>query len=196
MKNIIYGIVLLLVSPALLAESVYKGTDANGNVIFSDQPIQNGQKIKVQPLSTYSPTPVPAENTDTQDNNKNVPVVYELNIITPTNEQNFTNDIVHIEVQLAILPKLQAHDAVRLILNGQPFGEIAHATTFHLNNLSRGIYKLSAEIVSLEDPSTIKAHSDTITFFQQRSVDSNANGNMLAPQAPKGPQAPPGPHVY
>jgi hypothetical protein len=179
---------LVLFVQASFAETVYKGTDANGNTVYSDQPIEHGEKIEITVPPAYKLPPVSQDNNETPSKDKIID--YKVSITEPSDQQTFTNDITSIEVKLAIDPQLQKSDQVRLIVNGQPFGGASNAPTFVLNQLPRGAYSITAEIFSINDPSKIRGKSQTITFFQQRAIAKRDVIKNLAPQAKQAPQAP------
>ena len=117
-------------------------------------------------------------------------VDYKLSIISPQDQQTFTNDITAIPVHLALTPKLQPGDRIHLVINGEPFGEYSESLEFVLKEFPRGAYKIQALITAEAEPNTIKAQSNTITVYQQRAIAKRNVGPQLAPQAPMAPQAP------
>ncbi len=179
---------LVLYAQAAVAETVYKGIDKQGNIIYSDKPLEGGEKITITPPP---PITMPALK-ETQTTTKVAPeeVSYKLSITSPQNQQTFTNDITTIPVTLSLTPNLQAGDRINLIVNGQPFGEYSQDLTFTLKDFPRGAYTVNAVITSEKDPSTIKAQSDSVTFYQQRAIAKRDVAPNLAPQGHMAPQAP------
>lgn len=158
---------LALYAQALFSETVYKGKDAEGNVLFSDQPVPNGEKIEVTPAQTYSAPDVSAPQTNEQQGPQEV-TEYKISIMQPQNEATMTNDIFVIPVSLSVEPALQPGDKIRLMLNGKQYGPLYDSLSMTLNDLFRGSYQLVAEVVSEADPSKIKGQSQGIIFFQKR----------------------------
>ncbi len=174
-----FAILALVIAPELFATSVYKGKDSNGNLLFSDQPIPNGEKIDIKPIQTYSTpsltTPVAQANDNGKDKNKEKEIIaYQLHILQPKNEENFTGDIADVSVNISVTPELAATDKIRFLLNSKPHGELSHKTSTTLNALERGAYTLQAEVVSPNGK--IKGQSDTVTFFQKRPFIRNHSG--------------------
>jgi flagellar hook-associated protein FlgK len=193
MKSAIISLLTMLVlfAQASFAETVYKGTDANGNTIYSDQPIEHGEKIEITVPPGYKLPPV--NQNSNQDNNATTTsqdkiIDYKVSIIEPNDQQTFSNDITSIDVKLSIIPKLQESDQVHLIINGQP-GVASNTSTFTLNQLPRGSYSIIAEIFSIKDPTKIRGKSQSVTIYQQRAIAKRDVTN-LAPQAKQAPQAP------
>jgi hypothetical protein len=187
--NISLLTVLVLFAQASFAETVYKGTDANGKTIYSDRPIPNGEKIEITVPPAYNSPPI-NQNFEEETTSQDKIIDYKVSIIEPKDQQTFTNDITTIEVKLSITPALQKSDQIRLIVNGQPFGGASNAPTFVLDQLPRGAYSISAEIFSINDPAKIRGKSQTVTFFQQRAIAKRDVIKNLAPQAKQAPQAP------
>lgn len=191
MKQLSYFIlpVLVFFAQALGAETVYKGTDANGRTIYSDQPFPNSEKITITitPSTQSAPTPqVQTQPTKAHEEKIN----YTIRIVEPTDQQTFGNEITAIEVKLNVTPKLSPKDRIHLEVNGQPFGEFSQATNFMLSQFPRGAYRIKAIITTADDLKTPIAQSDSITIYQQRAIARRDVGGNLAPQAPMAPQAP------
>ncbi len=180
---------IVLYAQSVIAETVYKGTDKQGNVIYSDKPLEGGEKITITPPP---PIVMPAiqQEAQTKAQAQTATVDYKLTITSPQNQQTFTNDITTVPVTLSLTPKLQPGDRINLVVNGQPYGEYSEGLTFTLKDFPRGAYTVNAVITNEKDPSTIKAQSDTITFFQQRAIAKRDVAPQLAPQGKMAPQAP------
>lgn len=149
----------------LYATTVYKSLDKAHTPVFSDHATPNSQAIELAPLQTYTP---PAVSSTPAAVIPQTTVAYQLEILTPKNEETITMDIFSIPVTLSLSPQLQKGDKVQLILNGKPYGHAEHQLQFTLNNLYRGAYKLKAHLLSAEGD--IKAESNSITFFQKRAM--------------------------
>ncbi len=180
--------VLVLFAQALTAETVYKGTDANGRTIYSDQPFPNSEKITITTTPNPPPANKPIQSTNTKPAHQEV-LDYKVSITEPTDQQTFTNDITSIEVKVSITPKLAPNDRIHLEINGEPFGEYSQATNFVLNQFPRGTYLIQAVITSADYLKTPIAKSQTVTIYQQRAIARRDVGGNLAPQAPMAPQA-------
>lgn len=172
-----YIIILLALNAQVgFTETVYKGVDANGNPIFSDQPLPGGEKINIQPAQTYTPVPVP-QNNDTNASTQPQEIHYEVSITQPQNDETITTDVVSIPVVLSVTPALQQGDKIRLLLNGQPYGALTDSLSITLGRLDRGTYIVKAEVVAEADPTKIKGESNSVTFYQKRT--SIGRNNVL-----------------
>jgi hypothetical protein len=172
MKKNIYSIgfwVLVLIASVAVAETVYKGKDAAGNTIYSDQPVSNGKAIEITvPPPVYTP-PV-TQTINTGDTSVPAPVKYTVLISEPQNDQTYNTDQENIQVKLSIEPALKEDYKIRLFLNASPFPTLYDSPTITLDRLSRGAYQLQAQIVSKNDIEHPVAQSDVVMFFQKRTT--------------------------
>jgi hypothetical protein len=156
------------------AAVIYKWTDADGVVHFSDQPVAGAQRIvtggapspnrAVAPAAPVAPpaTPKPAK-----------PVGYsEFSIESPTSEATYFAGAVSVRAHLA--PGLKPNHVVTWTLNGQPLEEPLDALEFHLDDLSRGTYNLNAS-VSDTDTREVLAATEVTFFVRQPSMLSPAH---------------------
>ncbi len=163
-----FSLLALMVLPlALLADPIYKGKDANGKTIFSDQPFAGSEQIEVTAPQTYNPPPV---TTPLEPRTVIKKVSYEVTIVAPQPDQTFTTDINSIEVKVSVTPALQAGDKIQLLLNGQPYGTASEATTFTLQSLFRGAYRVQAQVYTAQNPNQPVAQSNEVTFYQKRAM--------------------------
>ncbi|MCS5712662.1 DUF4124 domain-containing protein [Candidatus Berkiella aquae] len=167
MQTIRYLLLLALIySSAPFAETIYKGTDGSGRTIYSDQPFENSNKIEIESPQTYSAPPV---TTKIEPLTKSKAIVYQLSIVAPEQNQTFTNEITTIDVKVNITPTLQPGDKIQLLLNGQPYGTPSESTSFTLQSLFRGAYRVQAQVISAQTNQSI-AQSNEVTFYQKRPM--------------------------
>jgi hypothetical protein len=154
----------LLAAFAAGAAVVYKWTDADGVVHFSDQPVPGAEKIITAsgatngisgpvraPAPASGPAPAPGRLAFT-----------EFAIASPAPEQVFFGDEV-IPVRLAISPGLQPEQQIAWNLNGAPLTDQGGASAFALSGLSRGAYQITATVT---DSGTGNAKTtDAVTFY-------------------------------
>jgi len=158
---------LLAQAPTLgLAAVVYKWTDADGVVHFSDQPVPGAEKIFTSSAPsglTVGPTGAqPAKPAGTKEKSEFPYAV--LTITTPSAEQTFVDEPV--PVHLDMEPALAGGHQIVWLLNGKPLDEPPSATGFSLNQLPRGAYVLSAKVT---DPKTLEfQNADSVTFYVQQ----------------------------
>jgi uncharacterized protein DUF4124 len=152
------------------AAVVYKWTDSDGVIHFSDQPVPGAEKIftasgsstggSVSSARTANPG-VPAPNPK-----KNVAPGLEYSqfaITSPLPDQTFFGDDV-ISVHLALDPSLKPGQTVTWHLNGRQLDDLAPtATQFALPHLDRGTYAIAATITDQTTGASLS--TDSVSFF-------------------------------
>jgi Domain of unknown function (DUF4124) len=157
------------------AAVIYKWTDSDGVVHYSDQSVPGAEKIFTTSSSTAgtsgtsgtagtSGTPSTA-NAAAPAAKKTVPALtYEQFYITsPAADQTFFGDEV-IGVHLALLPSLKPDQSITWHLNGKELSDPGSgATQFILPHLERGTYVIAATIT---DPASgASVSTDSVNFF-------------------------------
>jgi uncharacterized protein DUF4124 len=174
------GLLALLASPlAVRAAVVYKWTDADGVIHFSDQPVPGAERIvttsgagssshggAVQSSSSGAPPAKP----------KSAEAALEFNqfaIASPTNEETITGS-GSVAVRLDLDPGLKPMQAITWYLNGSPLAnQASDATQFTLDDLPRGTYTLGATVLDQASGETKSA--EAVTFYVVRP-------SVLSPQ--------------
>jgi hypothetical protein len=173
---------ILLASLAAFAGQaavVYKWTDAEGVVHYSDQPIPGAEKI----FTATSPgAAAPARpNADPQNAGakKTASPALSYNqfaITSPSPDQTFFGDEL-IGVHLDLDPSLKANQAITWHLNGRQLDDQGPSTTqFALPHLDRGTYVIAATITDQQTGESLS--TDSVSFFVRQPSE-------LAPQHQK-----------
>ena len=160
---------------AAQAAVIYKWTDADGVVHFSDQPVPGAEKISTGATNTaMSGSPGDSAATPANGEQKTGALDYsEFSLTSPTPEQTFFGDET-ISANLTLSPSLKPGQTVTWNLNGAEVadqGPIATAVT--LPHLDRGTYAIAATVT---DRATGQSRSsDSVTFYVRQPSE-------LAPQ--------------
>ncbi|MVW90062.1 DUF4124 domain-containing protein [Pseudomonas sp. PB101] len=160
-------ILLLIALPAVA--QIYKYTDANGATAYSNQPPDgvSAQPVHLPPLNSIerqpSGEPAPAAEAVRHEQPLNAYEVLELaglpvNGALRANNGTFT-------VTVLIKPRLQAPHLLRLLLDGQPYGEPGNVPTLQLVNIDRGEHRLAVQVI---DGANVVQQSPTATLTVQR----------------------------
>ncbi|WP_338755171.1 DUF4124 domain-containing protein [Moraxella lincolnii] len=167
------------------ATPIYKVTDNNGKVIFTDRPNQYQDTASnitsISPTSattsTYTPAPASSHHTSATANHQNsqTPKRYQLSFISPSEPTPYRRPAQNIDVQLSVTPSLDATDTVQILLDGQPItqGLTASIPTLELNP---GEHTLTAQIISHGDghiTSTLSQVNQTIYVIQNNLAVQN-----------------------
>lgn len=160
---------LSLLPLASAGTEIWRGVDRDGNVIYSDQPIPGGRRLpplEVQTLPALKPPP-PREPLPIDA----APVSgYELvDILTPDRDATVRDNAGVVLVRVAVVPNLDADAGhrVELLLDGQRTGEPRTATTFTLQDVTRGTHQLQVRIIARDGG--VLLTSAPVTFHLQRA---------------------------
>ena len=171
---LLLGLLAVLTAPlSVRAMVVYKWTDADGVVHFSDQPVEGAEKVTTGTgtpsrgiLSQRAPNAVAAA---AKPKTAGALDYTEFSITSPAPDQTFTGD-QPVNANLALEPALKGGQTVSWALNGvQVPNQPPDAVRISLTDLARGSYTLT---VTVTDP----------TSGQSRSADP-VMFNVLRPSA-------------
>ena len=144
MKKLIFLAMCLFISASITAETVYKKTNPDGSVIFTDQPSGETEEVKIRKPTTYKPTHLPSINLP---NKKLSPKTnYLITIIKPTANEMILNN-ADITVVITLQPNLLSHYGHKLKyqLDGQSI--ISSSTSQTFKNVSRGTHSVGVSII-------------------------------------------------
>jgi len=162
------------------AAVVYKWTDSDGVVHYSDQSVPGAQKIFTATSAAAGGTPG-RSNADPEvagPKRNAAPGLgfTEFSITSPVSDQTFFGDDV-ISVHLTLAPALKPNQIVTWHLNGKELDKQGPtATQFSLPQLDRGTYAIAATVTDQETGES--QSTDSVSFFVRQP-------SALAPLRPK-----------
>ena len=177
---------------------IYRWVDDSGNVVFSDEPQPGAERVDLPPATTYTPVDEEALtddilklSPDVEDTQQADVPDYEIRIVAPANDESIWVNNGDVTVSMIVEPSLDAErgDKVMLQLDGEAVSEPRSATSFQLNNLSRGTHTLNAMVV--DDSGATLTSTGTVTFHLHRASIQNNPG--LTPLGPMGGKPTPTP---
>jgi hypothetical protein len=151
---------------AVQAAVIYKWTDSDGVVHYSDQPVDGAEKIFTSGSSSSGiSTGAVRSGSGSSAAKKTVPGLgyTQFAITSPTPDQSFYGDET-IGAHLALDPNLKPGQTITWQLNGQDLdGQTPTATQIVLPHLDRGTYGIAATVT---DRSTGESRStESVNFF-------------------------------
>ncbi|MEJ5058500.1 MULTISPECIES: DUF4124 domain-containing protein [unclassified Pseudomonas] len=165
MGRVFLFILLLIALPA--SAQIYKYTDADGNTAYSNQPPDGvtAQPVELPPLNRIEPQAPPAPKIQSKPIEQ-PQAAYEVLELTglPTTEALRANNGTF-NVNVLIKPRLQGPHLLRLLLDGQPYGQPSNVPILQLVNIDRGEHSLAVQVI---DGETLVQQSSTVTFTVQR----------------------------
>lgn len=167
MRNLIFSLLFLL--PVVTAAAIYKFYDEAGNVVYSDQPGSNAEKLEDRNIQTIKADKLP---TNTKSDKSTEPFRYDSISITRPQESETVRDnngLVNVDVE--IKPALNNKLGHQLLLNldGKPVAEGGTATSFSLNGVPRGEHSLTA-IIQDKSGKTVSSSATVIFHMKRHSI--------------------------
>jgi hypothetical protein len=143
---------MLMASFNSAADSIYRTTDAEGNVVFTDAPDANSrpaEKIEIQRTNTAEPPQItPLPDTNTSSNEQDAPPPYTVAITTPADETSFPMGPGNFSVSVRVSPTLNKYEGLQLFVDGEAWGTPQRDTLWDLINVFRGQHDLTVAVVN------------------------------------------------
>lgn len=160
----------LLVANSSSIAGIYKYIDEDGQVAYSDKPVDGAEKMKIRERA-----PRPEAGFDTNSNRGQGPegelseqVEYEsLEILTPRNDRVIADRTGSVEVILLPTPRLADGHELIIVVDGKDISRGRHANVT-LSQVPRGSHKVSARI--LDSGGQTLMTSPTVTFHVKRPI--------------------------
>lgn len=154
-------ILLLLLPCAAQAQTIYRSTDAQGNVVFTDKPPAAGvanEEIRLRQLNTApAPEVQPPRRPDVDTQPQQRPTV---RIVAPEDQSVIPMGGGDFNVQASVAPPLAPGERLQLQIDGAVSGEPQGGTSWSLRNVFRGGHNLS--IQRLDADGKVIAESDPV----------------------------------
>lgn len=174
MKNIIA--LLLLTLPGLLSAQIYKTTDSQGNVVFTDKPPASGhttEQVDLQQTNTSAPPPKIVRPEPPTPEPEAAATEYLLSIESPTNETTIAMGPGNFSISASVDPQPGNGDTLQLLIDGTPWGDPQTSTTWNVTNVFRGAHDIT--ISALGSSGEAIATSDPVRVYVLRPSIHNRN---------------------
>lgn len=184
MRNL-FSIALLVLVPVALA-GTYKWVDKDGNVHYSDKPVEGAEAVELpEPMVFDAPkVQLRAPGQGEADEQKVTSVSYaDFNFISPKQDQIFWATGGEVPIQLAIKPGLRRGHRILLYFNGELTEDSPMAglgTT--LTSAFRGAHTVRAVIVNPAGEEI--ATAGPVTFHVKQHSVANPQSRPKAPKKP------------
>ena len=167
---VLTGALCLAPAHKTIAQAVYKVTDANGTVSFTDTPPLSGDGT-VEEHSVQAPNSAkPPPTTLAPASALKEPARYNTRIVTPTDNATIPMGPGNFEVQTAWNPSLASGEILQLLLDGEPVGAPQQTASWQLTNVYRGEHRL--QVVRLDESGTqLDASAASTVFVLRTSVN-------------------------
>ena len=157
-------LVLTLMLGSAAQAQVYRTTDENGNVVFTDTPPPGGaEEVKIKrtnttPATEIAPPPAPPEEEPEAEGE----VEYTVRISAPADGSTIPMGTGSFTVIAAVSPPLEAGETLQLIMNGTNEGSPQTQNSWSLVNVRRGEhsivvarYSAEGDVLATSEPSGV-----------------------------------------
>ena len=145
------ALALCLTTCAISAQQIYKHTDENGNVSFSDTKPANVQPEDVEEVelnatnSAPPPPDIPEAETPQETEQEQESIPYESVITSPSDDTTLPMGPGNFAVTASFSPPLRSGERVQLLMDGTPMGGPQRGSAWQLSNVFRGEHSLVAQ---------------------------------------------------
>jgi len=172
MKNIILKILLAItfVYSCALNAGLYRGVDAEGNVVYSDRPFEDAEAYSPPPISVMD-KPKSASEKKQAVADETVEFKYtDFDIVSPTNNQTIRDD-PDISVSVKLVPALNSElgHSLWLLVDGKPVVKNSNNASFSIGSVERGAHKLQAQVRDTEGKIIVRSRT-TVIYIHNTTV--------------------------
>ena len=171
-NSLVVAVLLVFVTSAPVVEAdIYKVTNADGSVIYTDQPPDDADTALVELIKPTTTNRVPGldiQNTEaaTTDIIDAKPEQKSVTIASPQDQTTIPMGAGHFTVTAEVSPDLAPDESLELMMDGEPVGEATTTPVWNLRFVIRGEHKL--EVNRLDGGGNITATSDVVTVYVLR----------------------------
>lgn len=167
---------LLMLSGAAQAATVYSWVDANGITHYTDAPPpgKNAKELdlRVSPLIGTAPHSVQVDNfnslTGVDARKEKEAAKLAIELLSPEPDSTLRDNTGNVVFQGQVTPQPPLQYDVRLILNGKAAPLVHNSLAIRVENLDRGAYQTQLELLAKDG--TILAKSKLTTFYLHRTT--------------------------
>jgi hypothetical protein len=180
-------LILLAVGSVATASDVYRWTDDNGEVNYSDRPHEDAERVTLPSAQTFS-APAPQRRSgdsgaarDEEGKKKKDDSYGSVRITSPNSDEVLWNTGGVLNVSVNTQPGLRRGHTLMIYLDGQVVGNLTgNQRATELTGINRGEHKLNAEV--RDASGDIVGTGNTVNFtVQQTSVQNPNNPNVARP---------------
>jgi hypothetical protein len=162
------GAIFLALTHISSAQPMFKVTDGDGNVTFTDTPpVSSDSTVETHSvMAPNSATPTERMRTPAKLGAVEESIRYVSRIVTPANSTTIPMGPSNFPVQAALNPRLAPDEKLHLLLDGEPIGAPQRIANWQLTNVYRGEHRL--QVVRLDESGTKLHTSAANTVYVMR----------------------------
>lgn len=160
-------VTLLVVCGTAAAAGVYRTVSPDGEVTFSDRPTPGSEAVKLPPVQTFQPPPLPAGAPAGSPAEEATKGYESFAVSAPQNDASIRDNTGNVSIQLAINPALRPDHTIDIIMNGQTIGN-GRTLSITVRNMDRGTHTVEAAV--RDQGGREVARTSPITFHLLRAA--------------------------
>ena len=164
------GLILSLGCSSIASAEIYQSKDKTGAAVFSDIQTNNAKPMVLEPLNTHTPAKTagfPFAATSTEPTNTPLNNYETLSIQSPSHDQVIRNQSGQLSVAVAITPALLSQHQIQILLDGSAASEPQQSGRFELNEINRGTYQITAQVIDSTTGVVLKSSSAITVHVKQ-----------------------------
>ena len=142
MNRFFISLICLLFSVSVIAETVYKKTNPDGSVEFTDTGSKDSEEIKIRKPTTYAPPRLPHLGLPVKKLKPSFN--YDLTVTKPAEDSVIVNS-VNVTVSISLQPSLVSGHQVRYELAGE--SKVSSASSVTFVNVPRGTHSIIVSVI-------------------------------------------------
>jgi hypothetical protein len=157
-----------------LAADIYKTVDENGNVVFSDQPAKEAEKVEVQAPITFDSSALTRPNETGNKNNPEAdPANFKysrLEITSPANDTAIRDNAGNFELSYVVEPRALPQHSVQLMMDGKVHTRVSQSGTIEFQNVDRGTHVFQLRVVRKSNKKVLeKGPASSVSILRHSS---------------------------
>lgn len=169
-------LLLGLLLPWTVSAQIYRTTDEQGNVVFTDKPpatSTSAEPVELPPTNTtpateVRPRPKPVAPTQEPEGND-----ISVAITIPANETTIPMGPGNFAVNVEVEPSLGRGASLQLYMDGIPWGDPQQGNSWALSNVFRGAHDITVAVV--DEQGQHLASSDPVRVYVLRPSINSPN---------------------
>lgn len=160
---------------------VYKSVNEQGEVVYSDRPGKDAERLRMPALPSYTPQPLRSFSRNSAPQGEQQAAGYDRFIISaPAHDATIRNNIGNLEVTTLLEPALMVprEHSVQFYLDGVAHGAASDALALSLDNVDRGTHELSASVLDADGKVLITTPPVTVHVKRASKLHGNREGTV------------------
>lgn len=166
----------LLLLPLAAQAQIYRTTDEQGNVIFTDRPPADGstsEKVELGTLNTTPPPPATPRPAPRATPEQEEAASYSVTIVAPENDTSLPMGPGNFSVHATVTPYPGENEFVQLYMDGEARGEPRRSPAWDLADVAHGAHDLTVAVVDASGSQL--AVSEPVRILVNRTYVSPVN---------------------